>query len=97
MVWEFAASNIYSMLCRDSFYILDNDLLFVYNVFPLGPSGLQSDKYDLTQRTLTSIQDQLNKFIESEKNAMEERIRWVKCLDSQTRIFAYLQTKFTSQ
>lgn len=38
-------------------------------------SGLHSGKYDHLQKTLTTIQQQLANFIESEKRAMEERIR----------------------
>ena len=39
------------------------------------PTGLQSEKYESVQQTLASIHQQLNKFIESEKCAMDERLR----------------------
>lgn len=37
--------------------------------------GVQSGKYESLQRTLTTIQQQLNKFLIDEESAMEERIR----------------------
>lgn len=56
-----------------------------------GTLSLHSGKYDHLQKTLTTIQQQLANFIESEKRAMEERIRAYE--EQQKANFANLKNK----
>jgi hypothetical protein len=57
----------------------------------VGPLDLQSGRYESVQKTLATIQQQLNKFLMTEEAAMEDRIRAFE--QQQRDAYAELQSK----